>query len=392
MDVTWQKIDEARIILTANTERQPNLEPLLRLQVALGAVEAARQTVLEVAGSLSEQLDGYTSIAIAQAETGDPDGAEQTLLDVTAATIELDPDHDGCNHKAAWQSALPPIIEARAQRGELEIAKKLTAELAASDQERADVLLCWLHVYVGDVETAKQIATRVEELLTQISCYRTIAEQQACNGDLAGAKKTAEMIVDPRGRAETYRAIGAAAGKLGNLDGAKKALEQAKEVVISTGSELAEPRTMWHEIGTTQADIGDIEGAEETAASWPKHWIAQTCSLPAIAAAKARAGNLCSAKETVAKIKPPFRYEAWVRMAAALAESGDLRAAEGIIKMDFPGRDRACLWVIEACAQAGDIPAAEAIARSVQPDNEEEHADLVLAIAKGLAARARQKT
>jgi tetratricopeptide (TPR) repeat protein len=315
----------------------------------------------EIAGELG--LGGYSAIlahatiAAAQAQAGDQQGAAQrfALASVAAFSIE----------NAAWRArALSGIAEAQAQADDRQGAAQTFAQALAT-------------------------ARSIEHADPRARALRAIAEAQARAGDIAGALTTARSIEDAIRRAPALAAIAQAQAQAGDRQGAAQTFAQALATARGIPHSYARAAARG-DIAAAQAQTGDRQGAAQTfaqalaTARSLEDADQRAPALAAIAQAQARAGDRQGAAQTFAQALATARgiADTWERtqalanIAQAQAQADDRQGAAQTVAQalaaarrieDSRWRGMALYDIAVAQAQAGDVAGARATAHSIEP-------------------------
>jgi hypothetical protein len=336
--------------------------------------------------------------------------AAQQLID--AALKEASTLSDPANKAEAYGR----IAEAQADIGLIEAAlatAKQMESLRAYAMTAQDAYCAIVRAQVKDGKfvEAKATATNCSE---KAWAYQFIAEGQAGAGDFSGAKATAEQIekngayvpdLGGNRRDFAYSAISQAQRKAGDVAGAvateaeidnKVAMDAVPEWArrveifrknISAGDlagakaiaarveDEEERRHVYRQIAETQADLGDMKGAKETASGLTGE--DEALAYQYIVAVQAKAGDITGAETTTALIGRLLqcdikqKVQSHIVIAIAQATRGDVIGADkhlivakvtALQMTDDREREIAFCDIARAQAGAGDVAAAETTA------------------------------
>jgi len=187
-----------------------------------GAVDRILRQAKQVAGSFPEEYNRYTAygrVFSIMAGTGNPAGAKQEAMALSA-------DEGG--------SALAGIARALA--------------------------------VAGDVNGAREIADRIKNEVWKSVAFESIAVVQAAAGDIPGARLTLENSTHIGYKHSGLIAIARALYKEGKKDEAYQTLAQARDIIVQRkASDKNEYCSEFHTIAKAQMEIGDLDGALQTA-------------------------------------------------------------------------------------------------------------------------------
>jgi len=162
-------------------------------------------------------------------------------------------------------SAISKIGVAQAKSGDLSGAKQTALQLPG----KADSQIAYIAKAVaeaGDITLGKEILGRIEGAVWRSHVYQEIAVLQANAGDIAGAQYTLSYATYPGYKHNGLIAIARAQAKAGKDREAKQTLISAIDsITANTQSYDKAHCSEYHSVGKAQNEIGDFEGALQTA-------------------------------------------------------------------------------------------------------------------------------
>lgn len=248
---------------------------------------------LEITRNLpnEDQVHPLSSIAIAQAKSGDMDAAKKTLS--TAEEIL----YDGGVSKNVWSSRLKEIVVAQIKMGEYSEAFRAADQITESDVKNdAYGAIVEAQSKAKDFKGALNTVRKINEPEKRDKAYKTIALDLAKAGKFDKALSTVELIQDTSSRDEFYYEL---------TDREIRAKHTSNALLLTgkiTNRPMALPRLA--EIKFQAGKIDDSKQALAEAfekADQIKEPIVQVRVLAAIALAQKRMGQEAKANQTLAK-------------------------------------------------------------------------------------------
>ncbi|WP_342349472.1 hypothetical protein [uncultured Nitrospira sp.] len=145
---------------------------------------------LEIADSLDSELEDspYEAIADGQAESGDIEGALETLGKIT---------RKGDRPPYNREMALEKISYIQVQKGHVEEAVRIASLIDETRRSRALKDISLAFVKEGKVDRALKIISSIKEEQSQAELLQEIAYAQAYQGDSQGALKWSKKVTSP---------------------------------------------------------------------------------------------------------------------------------------------------------------------------------------------------
>jgi RNA polymerase sigma factor (sigma-70 family) len=280
------------------------------------------QAALQDAAAITDpfhRLVAYGYIAKFQARAGQKAAAQATMrkaLDAEAA-------ENGADAGGQKDNRLMLLAEFQAETGDSKGAMETAAGISDMSQTHAMGRVASARAKGGDFKGALETIDRSDGVYKDEGLWM-IAVAQLKAGDVKGARETAERIGGAWHKAVTLAAIAGARAKAGDAKAAAELLADASAAVPGDGVE----RT-FALAAVAEAMVACGKGAE------------------AVKAAEAAGGDI-------------WGDRARSRIATALADHGDLKAARAVVDMiaDEFNRGNALKAVVGALIRAKDLPAA----------------------------------
>jgi aspartate 1-decarboxylase len=384
----------------------------------VGDVKSARETARTADCGLSRVM-AYVGISKVQAAAGDTTGARDTLAmaKASAAIIAYPSVQDAANcaiadaqigardilgasaiaarlnYRSNAVATYVAVGTAQARSGDLNGAKATLARVG--DDPEADCLYAAVaaaQVRGGDAEGAMKTAARANDPTTRTRTYCAMAEVQAKARNSAAVRQyidaadaAAAAVGDGYFRALAYRDVGTVQAKVGNLAAARKSFVAARNAV-STKSVIYDPPGagalptggigIWSQarapdrrahsllnIVESQAEVGDIAGAKETAVALKASDL-RALGYAFIARAYARVGEPVQARAEITKAKvilagsnEPERRLYQLAIASAETAVGEVAPAIDYVASVVSDPSERCEWLATAAEQllAGEL-------------------------------------
>lgn len=329
------------------------------------AAEVDRAAVLaeaiKTAGQIQDRdarADALVEIAVAQARTGDVNGARRTAQDI-----------DPLRNK---ELASAQIAMGCAGTGDIEGARSML-DTVSNDVAKSAILgsIANAQARKGDV-VATRAAARLVTGAFKAEADLNVALAQAKAGDIAGAEATIASVVGVDSlKVEVLVEIALAQSKSNDKAAATKTIARARALTEKISPDPVRPFPL---IAGAQTKLGDLPGAMATAQRG-KNDVEKSMSYGFISEAQLDMNDIPGAKVTIAKTKDGITQINFLcRLSLAQRESRDAAGAAQSLeaaklafgKLSIPEQSVVCRVVASTQTESGDAAGAVAWARSVE--------------------------